>query len=268
MLTKISAKGLEDYKIPGKYDNYAHSVKLISDSQLAIADTGNSQIHFFDGEQFTLTFSPLENWDSIPIDAIHVNDVLSWDSGLLVSAFSYQPFTVFKQTKFDWQHAGLGCLYHLQRFEHRTISRIVAAGLQCPHTLTQFADHVYCCASAQGDWIQFALSPQKLLYEAQRTHVTDTHFLRGALCYQDGWILGGSSRRHEDGSGGMQLYYLADDGKIETIWQGGSGEIYDILYWDQEIMGDVCAVLEHAAIRFSDDKDFPPRSILPKEYRT
>ncbi|MBQ7585777.1 MAG: hypothetical protein IJU40_05975 [Desulfovibrionaceae bacterium] len=269
-LTKINSLGISSYKIPGRYNNFAHSIKIAYDSHLGLADTGNSQIHLFDGQNFTLSFSPLECWNEIPIDAIHVNDFLPFNQGMLVSAFSYQPFTAWKSTSFDWKHDGWGCLYYLRRFEHKTVSRIVASGLNCPHSLNTWDDDIYCCASASGDWIQFQVTKQGLLYEKKRIHVSDTHFLRGALRHKDGWLLGGSSQRHADGSGGMHLYYLSDDGSVQLIWEGGSGEIYEILPWDPTIMSDVCTVLAKAPVAFHLDENidqFPPRCELPLEYR-
>ena len=228
-LTKVNATGIHKTKIPGIYDNYAHSVKLFDESQLIIADTGNSCIHLFDGQNFNLSLSPLESWPTRPIDAIHLNDALPFEGGFLVSAFSYQPFTAWKKTSYDWRRAGWGCLYHLQRFEHQTVSRIVSSGLECPHSLTAYQGEIYACASAAGDFISFARQPNGLLTEKKRFHISDSHFLRGAMRYHDGWLLGGSSIRHGGGALGMQLYYLKDDGNCELFWQGGSGEIYDII---------------------------------------
>ena len=270
-LTKLEASGSTVYKIPGPYDNFAHSVKLINDFQLALADTGNSCVRLFDGENFTLSFSPLESWETFPIDAIHVNDLLPWRDGLLVSAFSYQPFTAWKKTAFDWRRDGWGVLYYLRRFERKTVSKIVALGLSCPHTLTLYDGDLYCCGSASGEWIKFRADTD-LLYADSCKLVTQTHFLRGALRSKDGWVLGGSSQRHLVDGGGMRLFYLPDGGEPEILWEGGPGEIYDILPWNDELMPGICDFLFSAPNLTLEDEDdsqdnFPPRCSLPLEYR-
>ena len=270
ILTRLDPSGATVYQLPGPHTNYAHSIKPLSSNQLGLADTGNSCIQFFDGQNFTFRLSPLESWGTIPIDAIHVNDFLPWHDGLLVSAFSYQPFVDWKKTSFDWQRDGWGVLYYLQRFERKTLSKIVALNLSCPHTLTSYDGDVYCCASATGEWIKFKAIGDEL-QAAIRTHVTPSHFLRGALRYQDGWILGGSSKRHAEGLG-MQLYFLPDGGTPSILWGGGEGEIYDILPWDDDLMPAICDYLHKAPelpLEYEDDQaeDFPPRCSLPAEYR-
>lgn len=266
-LQRVSKEGITKFSLPGKYEHYAHSVHLIEKGQLGIADTGNSQIHLFDGKHFPLSFSPIENWQDIPLDAIHLNDFLPWEGGLLCSAFSFQPFTSWKKTAFPWMKDGWGCLYYLRRFEQKTVSRIVATGLQCPHTLVNHEGDVYCCASASGDWIHFEKTGQNLLYEKERIHVTDSHFLRGALRIPNGWLLGGSSQRHEEERDGMQLYFLSDEGEVSLVWEGGCGEIYDILPWDKTLMPPICEMLSKAEADEEMEGDFPLRFSLPKEYQ-
>lgn len=212
-------------------------------------------------------------WRALPQDAIHLNDFVPWHDGLLASAFSYQPFAAWKQSSVPWQREGLGCLFSLRRREGRTLARVVASGLDCPHSLQLHNGDVYCCSSSAGAFFRYVEDKGGLLREAQRWPVTQSHFLRGALRVEEGWLLGGSSRRHVADGGGMCLFLLHDgqpDGRgtarVEQLHLGGPGEIYDIIPWDAALMPAVCAMLlEQPALDLPGE--FPPRCALPAEYR-
>ncbi len=179
--------------------------------------------------------------------------------------FSYQPFAFWKQALPAWQTEGLGCLFHLRRHAGHTLSRVVASGLDCPHSLNLWRDEVYCCSSARGAFFRYAEDGQGLLREADRWQVTDSHFLRGALRVEGGWLLGGSSRRHREDGGGMCLFLLHDDGAVEHLPLGGPGEIYDIIPWDASLMPGICARLLTLPL-LELPGEFPPRCALPPEY--
>ncbi|MCR4665893.1 MAG: hypothetical protein K5657_01210 [Desulfovibrio sp.] len=269
-LCRIGKESLSFVSLPGPHANYVHSVKQASDGLLVLCDTGNSRLLFFDGSVLPLSLSPLEEWERagcrLPFDAIHVNDCLPWRDGFLVSAFSHEPFTAWKETGVPWQKAGLGCIYYLTREGKRTLARIVACGINCPHSLVLHEGDIYCCSSASGDFLQFHPDEENRLHLVKTVHVTSTHFLRGALRIDGGWILGGSSRRHAEDGGGMLLYKLADDGGCRTMIAGGTGEIYDILPWNP-VLEPFCDTLEKAPDKFEDDGANPPRCHLPSEYR-
>ena len=69
-----------------------------------------------------------------------------------------------------------------------------------------------------------------VLQLAESWHITASHFLRGCLRVSDGWILGGSSRRHrqQDSAGGMVLFHLADSDNI-SMYPIAVEEVYDII---------------------------------------
>ncbi|MBR3664910.1 MAG: hypothetical protein IKN64_09720 [Desulfovibrio sp.] len=264
IVTRLDHQGMQSVNLPGPHENYLHSIKSVGHGLLGLADTGNSRLLLFDGKRFPLSYSPLEAMKDLPLDAMHLNDFLPMEDGFLVSTFSHQPFSHWKQTSFAWQKAGLGCLFHLRHVSGRTFARVAASGLNCPHSLQSYDGAVFCCSSSEGDFLR--LDRQKGLFaERTRVHVTDTHFLRGALRYEDGWLLGGSSPRHLENGGGMQLYHLHDDGRIETFQVGGPGEIYDILPW-QDFLPDICDMLLQAPEKNRSAED-PPLCQLPEMYR-
>lgn len=243
-LACLTGKGATYTDLPGPHENLAHSVKMLGEDLLAVADTGNSRILLRSGAQpgqgDFIGLSPLEGWGpDIPADAIHLNDLIPWREGLLASAFSYQPFGQWKKSGLDWQSEGWGVIFYLRRREGRTVSRILATGLNCPHSLHAFQDRVYCCSSAHGEFYCFRPDAQGLLREERRWKVTGTHFLRGVLRAEKGWVLGGSSRRYQDDGGGMVLFFLHDDGAVETLPVARVGEIYDILPWNAGLMAGV-----------------------------
>ena len=160
----------------------------------------------------------------------------------------------------------MGCLFHLKRYEHKTCSRVVASGLNCPHSLVLWNNDVYCCSSASGSFLRLSLSSNKQFVEKERWQITDTHFLRGALRLQNGWLLGGSSQRHLSDGGGIQLYHLSDSGEVVTYSVAGPGEIYDIIIWDDALMPAICEQLLALPIITELEGIFPDRCFLPKEY--
>lgn len=273
---RLDAEAITSLQLPGPHDNLAHSIKPLAfggGHALGVADTGNSRVLILGGLKTLFALSPLEGWQeatdksnspSIPPDAIHLNDFISWKDGLLVSAFNYQPFAYIKREFPGWQSLGLGCLFHLRRHEGRTLARIVATGLDCPHSLALWESAVYCCSSARGMFFRY-LEEDGLLREDKRWPVTESHFLRGALRVEGGWLLGGSSRRRQADGGGMCLFLLHDDGRVESLPLGGPGEIYDIIPWDAALMPQVCAMLSRQPL-LDLSGEFPPRCVLPPEY--
>ena len=282
VVQRLDAGGVTLLPLPGPHENLAHSVKPLAfagGEALGVADTGNSRVLVLGGMKALFSLSPLEGWleaadgseaggDAdrvLPPDAIHLNDFISWKDGLLVSAFNYQPFAGLKRDFPSWQAEGLGVLFHLRRHEGRTVARVAASGLDCPHSLTLWEGAVYCCSSARGMFFRYVEDGHGNLREDARWPVTESHFLRGALRVEGGWLLGGSSRRHREDGGGMCLFLLHDDGRVEELSLGGPGEIYDILTWDGALMPGLCAMLASRPL-LDLPGDFPPRCVLPREY--
>lgn len=133
MLQRLDATGIEAVRLPGPHENLAHSVKPLGASLLGIADTGNSRILLHSGGPASLALSPLEGWgDTLPLDAIHLNDFVPWHDGVLASAFNHQPFDRWKRSSLAWKKEGWGLIFHLRRHQGHTLARIVAGGLNCP----------------------------------------------------------------------------------------------------------------------------------------
>ena len=243
-LTRIAPTGVTQQRLPGPYDNLVHSVHPLG-SRIGIMDTGNSRLLLVGRNNDPVgVLDPLAGWDSRPADALHINDFLPWGDGVLASCFNYQPYTHAKHNVDGWSTKGLGLILSLERAGGTTLSRIVASGLNCPHSLVRHGDHVYCCSSSQGDFYQFSPTPHGLLQETARWHVTDAHFLRGALHDGTHWLLGGSSVRREAGASPMSLYrFDQGSGEAECMKVAGAGEIYDILPWDDEIMRPLAGLI-------------------------
>lgn len=267
VVQRLNASGIQRISLPGPHHNYAHSIKPLGEESLGVADTGNSRILVLHGEKILMSLSPLEGWGGgeLPEDAIHLNDLVPWRDGLLASAFNYQPFKQWNRSSFDWKREGWGCIYHLRRHEGKTLARIVATGLNCPHSLSEWQGDIYCCSSSDGILFRFSPDAHGKLRETERHHVTDSHFLRGCLRVRDGWLLGGSSRRREEGQSGMALYHLHDNGKVRMLPVGGPGEIYDIIPWNAALMPGICqTLLRSPALEM--EGTFPPRCELPPAY--
>lgn len=267
-VTRVTATGAEMISLPGPHHNYAHSIHYLGDGLLGVADTGNSRVLAIGGASASLSYSPLDGWDQkhVPEDAIHLNDFLPWGRGILASAFSYQPFDRWRHSELQWKSEGWGVLLEMKRYKGHTISRIVASGLDCPHSLVLHNNDVYCCSSAHGEFMRFATSDYGILRLAEKVKVTDHHFLRGALRLEDGWLLGGSSTRKIADGGGMCLYMLRDNGGVEEWQLGGPGEIYDILPWEDSLMPGIADRLLKLPV-LDIDGEFPPDCILPDKYR-
>lgn len=266
MLQRLDAGGISAVRLPGPHENLAHSVKPLGGSLLGIADTGNSRILLHSGGPASLALSPLEGWgDALPLDAIHLNDFVPWHDGVLASAFNHQPFDRWKRSSLAWKKEGWGLIFHLRRHQGHTLARIVASGLNCPHSLYLQEGDVYCCSSASGEFFRYREDDHGLLHEVRRWKITDSHFLRGCLRLPDGWLLGGSSQRHQTEGGGLMLYHLADDGSVTEHPLGGAGEIYDIIPWDDALMPGISEMLLRQPL-LDLEGEFPPRCRLPHDY--
>ncbi|MDR1857321.1 MAG: hypothetical protein LBR22_09260 [Desulfovibrio sp.] len=265
-VTRISRDGIRTLPLPGPHENLAHSVKFLEGGMLAVADTGNSRVLLRTDLEDFASLSPVAGWGpDIPADAIHLNDFMEWEGGLLVSAFAHQPFRQ-RGGGTEWKRQGLGCIFHVRAEGGRTVSRIVAAGINCPHSLAIHEGSVFCCASSDGALLQFDPDGEGGLRLVRRRQVTSGHFLRGIMRLEDGWLLGGSSRRRDLGGEGMALLRIGDgDGPPETLRVANAGEIYDIAPWDAELMRGVVRTL-HGLPTLDVEGTFPPRCVLPPGY--
>lgn len=269
-LTSFPANGeIIRTALPGPHENLAHSVHVLEDLGIGVADTGNSRLLLFgpDRKAF-LTLNPLEGWQDVPKDALHLNDFVLTPEGVVASCFNYQPFRAMEFSGYRWQTGGHGLLLSLKRFQGRTLCRILAGGLNCPHSLCWHKDSLYCCSSATGDFLRFAYSGRGQLEEKGRVRITTDHFLRGVLPLEDGgWVLGGSAVRRADGHG-MALFRLDAGGAIETLPVAAAGEIYDILPWEAAIMEPVADRMADLPSLFGDgESEYPAPCALDPAYR-
>ena len=238
----VGPDGVRVVDLPGPHRNFAHSIKPLGQSGIGVADTGNSRVLVYSEDRLVMSYDPLECWNmSMPEDAIHLNDMIEWRGGLLASAFSHQPFGQWKKDCPTWSKEGLGILFHMRRHNRQTLTRVVASGLNCPHSLAQHNGDIYCCSSSTGMFYRLQEAENGVLQLAESWHVSGSHFLRGCLRVDDGWVLGGSSCRHvEKGEeGGMVLFHLDDAGNVATYPVAAVGEIYDIIPWPEAIMPSV-----------------------------
>lgn len=268
-ITKIDATGLKTMNLPGPHANYAHSIHSLNENFVGVADTGNSRLVFVtnDNTLAPLSFSPLEEWQEVPEDAIHLNDFATWRDGVIVSAFHYQPFARWRHSDLAWRREGWGAIFYIKRYKGKSLSRIIACGLDCPHTLITHGEEICCCSSYRGEFYRFLPDERGTLQQIERKHITSDHFLRGALRLKDAWLFGGSSFRKGDANSNMSLYLMPDSGKIERMLVAGAGEIYDILPWDDAIMPQITDVLAKLPKIADAEGDFPEKCILPDAYR-
>jgi hypothetical protein len=245
-LTRVSPSGVSQTRLPGPHENLAHGVRMVGEDLVGVADTGNSRILVMgrDGAR-AVVYDPLDQWDEVPPDAIHLNDFLPVEHGFLASCFHYQPFRPFKEALGyeAWKTGGFGLILGLSKERGLNVSRVLACGLNQPHSLAAHEGRIFCCSSATGSFLEFSYTDRGLLRETGHRKVTDEHFLRGALRAGDGWFLGGSSIRRGRDRTPMAVYRLSDSGEIESRKAAKVGEIYDVLPWREEVMADLIPVM-------------------------
>lgn len=261
---EIGPDVIRQVNLPGPHSNFAHSVHA-ENGVVGVADTGNSRLLFWREKETAMEiYNPLEGWDAPPEDAIHLNDFVPWKSGYLATCFSFKPFQGLKKHKALWNIGGHGLILHLFKYKGETVTKVVASGLSCPHSLVVRDDKVYCCSSTEGDLIEFKEDGRGRLAETNRWKVADKHFLRGALPHETGWFLGGSTIRHENTSD-MSLFHLdpATD-RVAKMFVGGAGEIYDVLPWKDEIVRPLARALNNLPVTVTDDNQYPEKIALPE----
>jgi len=262
LLTHITPAGVQRHLLPGPHGNLAHTVQAYDDFW-AVADTGNSRLLLRDAAGGKLiAYDPLDGWKDRPQDAIHLNDFIPWKNGFLASAFSYKPFHDLKLNDREWKAGKHGVIFHLYHSKGKTISRVVASGLSCPHSLREHEGKVYCCSSNEGTFIELAEHDNGQLYETDRAHITDQHFLRGALRHEGGWFLGGSSNRKSKSSAATLFNYRPHERAVEPLHVAKCGEIYEVLPWKEEIMEPLIETINSLPVVYEDGATYPPRVAL------
>lgn len=258
-LTRLAPDEPLQVRLPGPHHNLAHSIRPVKDGLFAVADTGNSRVVLVDSKlQSTLTYEPLTGLAAPPADAMHLNDIAVSPDALYASCFHFTPLPK-QYTHFDWRDQGFGLVLELRRELGQSLARVVACGLCCPHSLVWRDGALYCCSSAEGRFLRLAPGPNKTFVQDKSIQVTSEHFLRGALPVEDGWYLGGSSRRHDDGSkSGMALFHLDEAGRTRQWNVAQCGEIYEILPWDDAVMPRITRMVTQLPAQEWDDQEYPP----------
>jgi hypothetical protein len=230
------------FKLKGRYNPLLHSVHFVDNESFGAVDTGNSAVRIIDkkGNQ-TKCFTPLHSWGNPPCDAIHLNDFVVTPYGLLASCFDYRPWRAISTaiSPDDWHSGGYGVILNLSGGPRPVgAGRIVGCGFNHPHSLSYIEPNLYLCSSTTGTFSVCSFNKNGTLFEKSQFKVTNDHFLRGA-CYSNGsWFLGGSTNRHGKViSENVEIYHLTpSSGNLIKKEISGSGEIYDILPWRDEIM--------------------------------
>jgi len=268
-LTKISTtSGIHVIKLPGPHRNLAHSAHVFPDMGIAVADTGNSRVLLYGFDlSGGISFEPLEGWPQLPEDALHLNDAIWTPHGIVASCFNYRPFRTVQVDGWSWRDKGYGLILSLEKYRGRNVGKILACGLDCPHSLLWHKDRLWCCSSSTGDLVRLAFTGNGRLHEEERIHITSDHFLRGIMPLEDGSLLmGGSSLRRQNGKG-MALLRLMSDGGIREYPVAPAGEIYDILPWQYAMMRSICPQITALPPVLGDpDQKYPPPCILPEGF--
>ena len=268
-LTRISAAGgITKIHLPGPHRNFAHSVHVFPDMGIAVADTGNSRVLLYGFDLLGgISFDPLDGWPQVPEDALHLNDAIWTPRGIVASCFNYRPFRTVQMEGWSWRDKGYGLILSLDKYRGRNVGRILACGLDCPHSLLWHQNRLWCCSSSTGTLIRLAFDDNGLLREEERIHITNEYFLRGIMPLEDGsMLLGGSALRKQD-SKGMALLRLMPDRAVREYRVARSGEIYDILPWRSDMMRSICPqITALPPILGEADQEYPPPCILPEGY--
>lgn len=234
-----SPRGMERIPLPGRHPSLAHSVGRLDADRIGVVDTGNSVVRVFDEACRPLEpISPLAGWGELPSDAIHLNDFAATKRGVIGSCFDHRPWRAAERShgnREDWRRGGYGLLLNLSG---PTPGRIVACGLNHPHSVTADGDGVCVCSSATGEFVRFEFDHRGRLQETSSIEVTTSHFLRGALRAETGWFLGGSATRHGDVVADHAALFHLDTatGKVTSRPLPFGGEIYDILPWRENVI--------------------------------
>jgi hypothetical protein len=233
--------------LSGPYNPQLHGIHVLNDTHIGVVDTGHSAVRIYDtfGQQLE-TLNPVASWLEARQDAIHLNDFVMTPYGLLASCFDYRPWRLIRAriSHQDWCTGGYGLILNLTGESHRGAGRIVGCGYNQPHSLNYIDPFLYLCSASTGIFHICEFTADGTVIEKSQHKITENHFLRGAYAVEDGWFLGGSSRRQgELVAENIEIYHF--DTISETVQKKqiqGKGEIYDILPWKDEIMAPI---IEH-----------------------
>jgi hypothetical protein len=235
---------------------------------IAVADTGNSRVLLYGYDLAGgISFEPLEGWPQAPEDALHLNDAVWTPHGIAASFFNYRPFRSVQVEGWSWRDKGYGLILSLEKYQGRNVGKILACGLDCPHSLLWHNDRLWCCSSSTGDLLRLAFAGNGFLHVEERVHITGDYFLRGILPLEDGsLLLGGSSLRRQNGKG-MALLRWTPDGAVREYRVARAGEIYDILPWRSAVMRSICPQISALPPVLGDgEQEYPPPCVLPEGF--
>lgn len=237
----VGHSAMRTIKLPGPHSPLLHSVGPLSRNRLAAMDTGHSCLRIYDYHGSPLeVLSPLAGWNSIPPDAIHLNAFVETPYGILASCFDYRPWRAARQRKSweSWCHGGYGLVLNLDGGQDGHSGRIVACGLNHPHSLLWHDEHLFICSSATGVLHRLKPTEDGCFIEVGRMKITETHFLRGMCVFENQLVLGGSTARHGQAlCQEMAVYCLSrQTGELRHKLIPVPGEIYDIVPWHDDVL--------------------------------
>ncbi len=228
------------HRVKHSTDPLLHSIHPINDTLIGAVDTGHSLLRVLNHQfEQVSAISPLATWQAAPPDAIHLNDFVVTPLGILASCFDYRPWRAVKdaQSFEDWCSGGYGLILNLTGFKEKGKGKVMLCNLCQPHSLTLYKKELYLCSSGNGTIHKAAFLADNSLRELARAKITDTHFLRGLYCHEDGFFVGGSTSRHgQKLADSAAIYSLDPELKVkETLSLTFDGEIYDILPWSDSL---------------------------------
>lgn len=251
ILTRFRSDGrIRAADLRGKYDALAHSVHRIDDNLAGVVDTGNSQFLIVDREgTIRARINPFKHWGEIPSDAVHMNDFAITPHGILASCFDYKPWRDVRGELGieEWHGIAFGIIINIldngNDINNGKDGRahIVGCGFNGPHSLKYIDNYLYLCSSHTGVFHVCEVGENGILRERAGFNISSGHFLRGVCRIGGKWFLGGSSFRHtEKVANNVAIYVVNNRFKLEKVHTlPGSGEIYDILVWRDEVMGNL-----------------------------
>ncbi|MCA9061229.1 MAG: hypothetical protein KDA85_22100 [Planctomycetaceae bacterium] len=235
-VVRFSESGQIEIQLPGPYPSMAHSVHPVNEKVLGVIDTGNSALHLFDrAGSMVDSITPFSAWGKLPPDAVHLNDIAVTQHGIIGSCFDHRPWrdSQRRMTWREWCEGSFGLLINLDGHAPCGRGAVLGCGLNHPHSLTMHRNRLYHCSSATGEFHCWGFDAKNRLHRLNDWHITERHFLRGAVCADDHWYLGGSTSRHgEQLAHNTAIYrFHEQSGKIEERELPLSGEIYELIVW-------------------------------------
>ncbi len=235
--------------LPQSHD--IHSL-ITYDNALIVTATRSNEVY-----RLPLDSSDAEMIWSHPLSDgyLHLNCPMMWQNKLYVCAHRHPQLASTDRSAPDDESAAMGTIINC------TDNRIVATGLQQPHSLMAYGDGAMIASSFGGD--VYTLSPDDLhsdttLNLRERTpHIIMPDYIRGIAFNDDTLYLGGSARRIVSRKQGVTRRYVDDP--FSTL---GDPRFHSNLYRINRANGQTESVINMTALGF-DIYDIMPLPSLP-----